>query len=87
MASQLQEAASQIQALASNLPMTAVQAITQELDSVATQAAAIVGGTPHEAVVTQIQQVSQEIGQSVAAQLQVLAQQLEQVAAAIAGGS
>ncbi|MFF4593637.1 hypothetical protein [Amycolatopsis sp. NPDC001319] len=87
MASQLQEAASQLQALATSLPLAAAQAITQELDSVATQAAAIVGGTPHEAVVAEIQKVSQEIGQTVGAQLQGLAQQLEAVAAAIAGGS
>ncbi|MEV0072300.1 MULTISPECIES: hypothetical protein [unclassified Amycolatopsis] len=45
MASQLQEAASRLQALATSLPLAAAQALTQELDSVATVAAAIAGGS------------------------------------------
>lgn len=84
--SDLQTAASQLQALAGELPTGAIQALSSVLESVAGQASAIVAGTGHEHIVHLTMAVKQAIEQDIAARLQQLAQQYQDAATAIIGG-
>lgn len=84
--SDLQTVAAQLQALAAELPTGAVQSLSSALESVAGQASGIVAGTGHEHIVGETIAVKQAIEQDIAARLQQLAQQYQDVATAIVGG-